>query len=601
MFKLNKNFILFSLIFILAFSVYLFTLAPTVTMEDSGELIAAAYNLGIAHPPGFPLYAMLGKIFTFIPLSSIAWRVNLMSAFFGALTVTLFAFIILKLFKDKVISFCFSLLLAFSPIFWSQSIIAEVYTLNTFFVCILILFLLFWEKDKNNKYLYWFSFTYGLSLTNHTMLVLLAPAFTLYILFINKKIVFNWKIILKMFLLFLFGLSFYLYIPIRAFGQADFNWGPITTWQDVFAHIRRSQYGDLGIFENTYSKLGIAVSFFIEIYKQFFWPAIILALGGLIYLFKKYKSFAILSSGIFLFNSLAIIFLRKFGWHIGIEYTYRVYYLPAFMMFIIWLAAIVFYLYSFLKKALVKKEKLFIWVRFIFIIVLISLPTSFLIGNYKNNDLSNFWFNYDYAKNLLNSLEPNSIYYFSYDGSLQGDTELFSLVYFQLVENFRPDVDIVSEHNFFYKKNYVNLPEEYYDLNFLEKRDKFLGILNKVKDRPIYTNFSLGGDDNAFGFFTLSNVYVHKLYSNLNSAKEADFNGYLSAIRNLDEIEVIQEYSKAGLASHYYYNLAYYYLILGEQEKSQHYLIKAFNLDTAPFNHEYSRFINYRATWLGKK
>ncbi len=76
-----------SLIFLLSFAVYLITLCPTVYVGDSGEFTTAAYTLGITHPPGYPLYVLFGKIFTLIiPFGNIAYRVNLMSAFFGALS-----------------------------------------------------------------------------------------------------------------------------------------------------------------------------------------------------------------------------------------------------------------------------------------------------------------------------------------------------------------------------------------------------------------------------------------------------------------------------------------------------------------------------------
>ncbi|MBN1383999.1 MAG: DUF2723 domain-containing protein, partial [Elusimicrobia bacterium] len=76
--------------FLLSFAVYLATLCPTVYVGDSGEFATAAYTLGITHPPGYPLYVILGKIFTIIiPFGNIAYRVNLMSAFFGALTCAL--------------------------------------------------------------------------------------------------------------------------------------------------------------------------------------------------------------------------------------------------------------------------------------------------------------------------------------------------------------------------------------------------------------------------------------------------------------------------------------------------------------------------------
>src|SRR5437762_3277993 len=70
-------------------AVYVRTLAPTVAGGDSGELITAAYTLGVAHPPGYPLYTLLAKLFTLIPIGTIAWRVNLFSAVCGAGAATL--------------------------------------------------------------------------------------------------------------------------------------------------------------------------------------------------------------------------------------------------------------------------------------------------------------------------------------------------------------------------------------------------------------------------------------------------------------------------------------------------------------------------------
>lgn len=88
------------LVFLISFTVYLMTLAPTVYVGDSGELIAASYTLGIPHPPGYPLFTILGKIFiTFIPIGSIAYRVNLLSAFFASSTVLLLYFFLNKLIK----------------------------------------------------------------------------------------------------------------------------------------------------------------------------------------------------------------------------------------------------------------------------------------------------------------------------------------------------------------------------------------------------------------------------------------------------------------------------------------------------------------------
>src|SRR3989339_281858 len=84
-------------VFFISFAVYFITLCPTVYTGDSGGLITAAYTLGVPHSPGYPLYCLLGKLFTFVPLGSIAFRVNLLSAFFAALACAVIYLLIFKI------------------------------------------------------------------------------------------------------------------------------------------------------------------------------------------------------------------------------------------------------------------------------------------------------------------------------------------------------------------------------------------------------------------------------------------------------------------------------------------------------------------------
>ena len=83
------------ILFALTVSVYLWTACPTLFIGDDGEIVSAAYTLGIAHPPGYPVFTMLGKIFSFIPVSNVAFRVNLLAVYFGALS-SIFLFLCLK-------------------------------------------------------------------------------------------------------------------------------------------------------------------------------------------------------------------------------------------------------------------------------------------------------------------------------------------------------------------------------------------------------------------------------------------------------------------------------------------------------------------------
>ena len=88
-------------LFLLTFLVYLRTLAPGVYGFDSAELATGVFTQGIVHPPGYPLYLLIGKLFTFLPVRDVAYRLNLMSAFFAALTVLLLYLVIKNIFGNR--------------------------------------------------------------------------------------------------------------------------------------------------------------------------------------------------------------------------------------------------------------------------------------------------------------------------------------------------------------------------------------------------------------------------------------------------------------------------------------------------------------------
>ncbi|KKQ89288.1 MAG: hypothetical protein UT12_C0017G0009 [Candidatus Curtissbacteria bacterium GW2011_GWC2_38_9] len=150
-----SNYILPFLLFAFTLIVYILTLSRSVYFGDSGELIAAAYTLGIAHPPGYPLYTMLAHLFTYLPFGTLAFRVNLFSAVTSSLTVVVIYFICLKLTSNRLASISASLFLAFSYLFWLYSLVAEVFSLHALFVTLIILVSIsIFENPKNLKLFY---------------------------------------------------------------------------------------------------------------------------------------------------------------------------------------------------------------------------------------------------------------------------------------------------------------------------------------------------------------------------------------------------------------------------------------------------------------
>ncbi len=195
---------------IVCFVVYFYTLAPTVTLEDSGELAVAGDWLGVPHPPGYPIWTMMAwaftKIFAFVKFRgqpNPAWSIGLLSAVLGALSAGVTALLICRSGRDvlrhsKQIShdigintenaICWvggvvsSLLFVFTPIMWSQAVIVEVYTLNAFFLVLVMLLVYVWNRRPSDHLLFVTAFVFGLGLTNYQVLLLAALALAIAIL-----------------------------------------------------------------------------------------------------------------------------------------------------------------------------------------------------------------------------------------------------------------------------------------------------------------------------------------------------------------------------------------------------------------------------------
>ncbi len=134
--------------FLFALGLYLRTLAPSVAtlFDDSLEFPLVVHRLAIAHPTGYPLYTLLGKLLALGPWHNVAWAVNLLSAVAGAVAVALVYLVARQLTRRRWPALMGALSLAVSPVFWSQAVIAEVYALNAAFVAGLLWLALRWAQ-----------------------------------------------------------------------------------------------------------------------------------------------------------------------------------------------------------------------------------------------------------------------------------------------------------------------------------------------------------------------------------------------------------------------------------------------------------------------
>ncbi|MFZ5858045.1 MAG: protein O-mannosyl-transferase family [Chloroflexota bacterium] len=161
-------------VWILAFALYVRTLAPSLLWGDSAEFQTLAYTLGMTHPSGYMTHILIGKLFTFIPFGNIAWRVNLMSAFFAALAVAQVYLIGRLLNGRRAAALASSALLALAQGFWWRALIAESYATAAGFIASIWLLILLWERTHKWGFLFAAGILGGLSLGIHSTIVMTA-------------------------------------------------------------------------------------------------------------------------------------------------------------------------------------------------------------------------------------------------------------------------------------------------------------------------------------------------------------------------------------------------------------------------------------------
>lgn len=189
---------------------YCLTISPDLTLEDCGELAVGSMYAGVPHPPGYPVWTLYTWLFTkLVPISNIAFRVALSSAFAAALSSGLLALLTCRASARLVESIewlgdvderlakritlvggCVAgLMLGFSGFMWSQAVIVEVYTLSVLSLMGVLCCLYRWTQDTARmRYLYWTFFWFGICLCNHQTLIVAAMGIETVILFAHPRL-----------------------------------------------------------------------------------------------------------------------------------------------------------------------------------------------------------------------------------------------------------------------------------------------------------------------------------------------------------------------------------------------------------------------------
>lgn len=266
---------------LIALAVYLLTMCRTVYVGDSGEFSLGLKTLGILHPPGYPLFSIVGHVFvTLLSFLKPALAANLFGVFLAAIAIPAL-FFLLDGRKNPLQVAALTLLWAFSPAYWEETNGIEVYALALALVAALSALALSQYRRK------WYLLVYllGLTLAHHFSALAVVPALA-YLFFTDDKRHRNALAIYA--LLFALGLSIYFYLPVRAGVSPLADWGHVTTLSAFWDHITAKSYH--GAVDFSLSGLPESISLFsATVLGNWWWLGIAVAAWGAVYGFRHYR------------------------------------------------------------------------------------------------------------------------------------------------------------------------------------------------------------------------------------------------------------------------------------------------------------------------
>src|SRR6266567_5695620 len=486
-------------VFLAALLLFSWTLAPTVTLTDSGELVVVAQGLGVAHPPGFPLWVILAHLASLVPLGNVAVRINFSSALFAALACSMLTLVVSELMItaaylparkggaqqrkravdsgiDRLLVFApalgAGLLMAFSRTLWSYATIAEVYTLNTLLILIVFFLMLRWRRriiaDRREKggpvtihdsWLYAAAAVFGFALgVHHVTVGLTLPALAVIVyrtgglrFFTRRRLVYAVLISIAAMV------AVYAYLPFAASRSPLINWGNPRSLQEIWWHITGRQYRVFLSFTPT--MMGGQFVEFCRMLLREFGPAwlplpLVLAFAGFATAYRQDRT---------TFWFLLFIVIANLAYDLSYEIAEDkdAYYLPVFISIAI---AAGFGLRWLIHRAVSKSMPLGKRYLVATIIVLLAPAIAFM-GNWPFNNRRHYFIAHDYVENLFSAIEPNGLL-------LTLDWQVESpMFYAQEVEQRRRDVKIVD----------INLLRRSWYFDYL--RHAYPGLIERSRDK----------------------------------------------------------------------------------------------------------------------
>ncbi|MCL5019901.1 MAG: DUF2723 domain-containing protein [Patescibacteria group bacterium] len=439
--------------------------------------------LGVPHPPGSPLYILVGRVMSFIPFLDYGLRVNLIAAIVSAFTILLLFLTIVRLIKewrgepqsveDKIIlnasAIIGALAFTFSDTFWFNAVEAEVYSAAMFFTALVLYLILLWMdayKDYHSiRYLVLIFYLMGLSLGIHLESFLVVPTIFLLVWFTDKKIFFRYDLWFLLIIFVIIGYSTYLSIYIRANLNPPINENNPDTWDGMMKYLNREQYGSesmiLGIFKRAapFWEYQLKKMFF----RYFTWQYIgrgatigpdgyivenlsfnglygLPFLLGLIGFYHHLKSdwkrwLAILALFIVTGPLLNIYLNQPEPQPRERDYVY----VGCFFAYAIWIGMGVTYLLTYVYKVLADRPGIKnLAAGGVIAFCALIVPANLFQFNFDSHDRMGNYVAWDHSYNILETCEPNAIIF------TNGDNDTFPVWYLQQVMGIRKDVRIVN-------------------------------------------------------------------------------------------------------------------------------------------------------------
>lgn len=459
-----------------ALAAYVPLLSTSIPGEDAGELAAAAYVLGIPHPPGYPLWCLIAHVFTWLPLYTVAWRVALCSAALAAATLGVTTLLAIRVTGSRWMSLvgAFTLLASFD--FLGAATVPEVYSLNALLLALSWLWLALWRHHQSDRYLWALAITQGLNFANHNTAIALAPCFALFILFVEWRQPSGHRVsrllgkFAAMSMLSLgIAFVFYCYLPIRSAANPPIDWGNPETLTGWWRHFTREQYNFMA-WENPRSLTRFASQMYMH---GGFWVVqfgFVAPLFGVFGLLACVRSTRHVSAMIFfsaLFTFLCFVIIQNPSKTREWIAVMRVFSIPLSLAVSVGVA---------LWLARSRGH----WRLGEAAIVLLS-ATVLLGGQYYSRLTTGTHAVEDYARKVFEVLPQNAIWVPA------GDHQSFPLQYLQIVEGLRPDVSIARKYGYF---DLSLLPpefaEKYGEQPARRHEPELIGWLLSLSTRPVY-------------------------------------------------------------------------------------------------------------------